>query len=306
MSNKQDSHLSKRQKETKASQSNDYLNKNLKVNSKYERTNGENKISKEHEAYLRTVISTKRKIVVTRVLILVIFITLWQIAANLKWIDPFLTSSPSRVIKSFISLYEDGNLFKHIGITCYETILGFSLGTILGSLMAIILWSLPLVSKILDPYLVVLNALPKVALAPIIIFWIGNGMSAIIVIALLISVVTTIISVLTGFNEIDTEKIMLMNTFRASKVQILRYLIFPYSIPILISALKINVGLSWVGVIMGEFLVAKDGLGFLIVYGGQVAQLDMVMMSIVILSIIAFIMYEIVAFTEKKLVNDKN
>lgn len=306
MSNKQDSHLIKRQKETKASQRNDYLNKNLKVNSKYERTNGENKISKEHEAYLRTVISTKRKIVVTRVLILVIFIILWQTAASLKWIDPFLTSSPSRVIKSFISLYEDGNLFKHIGITCYETILGFSLGTILGSFMAIILWSFPLVSKILDPYLVVLNALPKVALAPIIIFWIGNGMSAIIVIALLISVVTTIISVLTGFNEIDTEKIMLMNTFGASKVQILRYLIFPYSIPIFISALKINVGLSWVGVIMGEFLVAKNGLGFLIVYGGQVAQLDMVMMSIVILSAIAFIMYEIVAFVEKKLVQGKS
>jgi NitT/TauT family transport system permease protein len=172
--------------------------------------------------------------------------------------------------------------------------------------MAIILWSFPFVSKILDPYLVVLNALPKVALAPIIIFWIGNGMPAIIVIALLISVVTTIISILTGFNEIDREKIMLMNTFRASKIQILRYLIFPYSIPILISALKINVGLSWVGVIMGEFLVAQNGLGFLIVYGGQVAQLDMVMMSIVILSIIAFFMYEIVAFVEKGLIKAKN
>jgi len=262
--------------------------------------------SKEHEVYLKKVKSTKRKIVITRVLILVIFIALWQIAASLKWIDPFLTSSPSRVIKSFISLYEDGSLFKHVGITCYETILGFSLGTILGALMAIILWSFPFVSKILDPYLVVLNALPKVALAPIIIFWIGNGMPAIIVIALLISVVTTIISILTGFNEIDREKIMLMNTFRASKIQILRYLIFPYSIPILISALKINVGLSWVGVIMGEFLVAQNGLGFLIVYGGQVAQLDMVMMSIVILSIIAFFMYEIVAFVEKGLIKAKN
>jgi NitT/TauT family transport system permease protein len=263
-------------------------------------------VSKEHEIYLKKIKDTKRKIVITRMLILVIFIALWQIAANLKWIDPFLTSSPSRVFKSFISLYEDGTLFKHIGITCYETILGFSLGTILGVLIAVILWACPLISKILDPYLVVLNALPKVALAPIIIFWIGNGMPAIIVIALLISVVTTIISVLTGFNEIDKEKIMLMKTFRASKVQILRYLIFPYSVPIFISALKINVGLSWVGVIMGEFLVAKNGLGFLIVYGGQVAQLDMVMMSIVILSIIAFIMYEIVSFAEKKLVKDKN
>ncbi|MDR3597634.1 ABC transporter permease [Clostridium sp.] len=264
------------------------------------------KTTKEHEVYLRKVQKTKREIVISRVLILVIFIALWQIAATLKWIDPFLTSSPTRVVKSFISLYEDGSLFKHIGITCYETILGFSLGEILGVLIAIILWWCPRVSKILDPYLVVLNALPKVALAPIIIFWIGNGMPAIIVIALLISVITTIISVLTGFNEIDKEKLMLMNTFRASKIQILRYLIFPYSVPIFISALKINVGLSWVGVIMGEFLVAKSGLGFLIVYGGQVAQLDMVMMSIVILSAIAFIMYEVVAIIEKKLVKDRN
>ncbi|WP_160685493.1 ABC transporter permease [Clostridium sp. C2-6-12] len=279
---------------------------NKRENNKILKMKDENKVSKEHEIYLKKVVSTKRKVVIIRVLILVIFISLWQIGANLKWIDPFLTSSPARVIKSFVSLYEDGSLFKHIGITCYETILGFSLGTIFGALIAVILWACPFVSKILDPYLVVLNALPKVALAPIIIFWIGNGMPAIIVIALLISVITTIISVLTGFNEIDKEKIMLMNTFRASKIQILRYLIFPYSIPIFISALKINVGLSWVGVIMGEFLVARNGLGFLIVYGGQVAQLDMVMMSIVILSVIAFIMYEIVAFVEKKIVRDKS
>lgn len=257
-------------------------------------------ISSEHKAYLKKLNKSKRRIIISRFLILIIFIALWQVAANLKWIDPFLTSSPSRVIDSFITLYKDGSIFKHIGVTCYETILGFSLGTILGVLVAVLLWLCPNISNILDPYLVVLNALPKVALAPIIIFWIGNGMPAIIVIALLISVVTTIISVLTGFNEIDNEKIMLMKTFRASKLQILRCLIFPYSIPTFISALKINVGLSWVGVIMGEFLVARDGLGFLIVYGGQVAQLDTVMMSIVILSVIAFFMYEIVAWLEKK------
>ena len=273
-------------------------NKNQNLSNQLDLIN--NEFSSEHEKYLKKVKKSKIKIVVCRFLILIIFIALWQIAADLKWIDPFLTSSPSRVVKSFISLYEDGSLFKHIGVTCYETILGFSLGTIIGVLVAIILWWCPSVSKVLDTYLVVLNALPKVALAPIIIFWIGNGMPAIIVIALLISVVTTIISVLTGFTEIDNEKIMLMKTFRASKLQILRYLIFPYSIPVFISALKINVGLSWVGVIMGEFLVARDGLGFLIVYGGQVAQLDTVMMSIVILSAIAFLMYEIVACIEKR------
>lgn len=258
-------------------------------------------MSTEHELYIKNLRKNKIMITFFRIFILIAFLILWEVAANMKLIDPFLTSSPSRMLKSFLSFYENGTLFNHIGVTCYETILGFSLGTILGTIIAIILWWFPFTAKILDPYLVVLNALPKVALAPIIIFWVGNGTSAIIVIALLISIVTTIISVFTGFTEIDKEKLLLMKTFQANKLQILRYLVIPYCIPVFISALKINVGLSWVGVIMGEFLVAREGLGFLIVYGGQISQLDMVMMSIIILSIIAFIMYEVVAIVEKKL-----
>lgn len=262
-------------------------------------------MEKEHEVYLKKVKRNKWKIGIIRIAILVIFIALWEVAAKLKLIDPFLTSSPSRIVKSLISFVNGGTLFRHIWVTCYETIIGFMLGTILGVIIAIILWASKTASKVLDPYLVVLNALPKVALAPIIIFWVGNGTPAIITIALLISIVTTIISVLTGFNEADEGKMLLMTTFQANKWQKLRYLVFPASIPVIISALKINVGLSWVGVIMGEFLVAREGLGFLIIYGGQIAQLDMVMMSIVILSVIAFIMYEVVAILENKLVNKK-
>ena len=262
-------------------------------------------MEKEHEVYLKKVNRNKWKIGIIRIAILVIFIALWEVAAKLKLIDPFLTSSPSRIVKSLISFVNGGTLFRHIWVTCYETIIGFMLGTILGVIIAIILWASKTASKVLDPYLVVLNALPKVALAPIIIFWVGNGTPAIITIALLISIVTTIISVLTGFNEVDEGKMLLMTTFQANKWQKLRYLVFPASIPVIISALKINVGLSWVGVIMGEFLVAREGLGFLIIYGGQIAQLDMVMMSIVILSVIAFIMYEVVAILENKLVNKK-
>lgn len=263
-------------------------------------------MEKEHEVYLKKVKRNKWKIGIIRIAILVIFIALWEVAAKLKLIDPFLTSSPSRIVKSLISFVNGGTLFRHIWVTCYETIIGFMLGTILGVIIAIILWASKTASKVLDPYLVVLNALPKVALAPIIIFWVGNGTPAIITIALLISIVTTIISVLTGFNEVDEGKMLLMTTFQANKWQKLRYLVFPASIPVIISALKINVGLSWVGVIMGEFLVAREGLGFLIIYGGQIAQLDMVMMSIVILSVIAFIMYEVVAILENKLVNKKS
>lgn len=260
-------------------------------------------ISAEHQQYLKSLKKEKIKVTFFRGFILIAFIFTWQIAGDLGLIDPFLTSTPKRILISLQEFIADGSLWRHIMVTLYETIIGFTLGTLLGTLLAVLLWWCPFISKILDPYLVVLNALPKVALAPIIIFWVGNGTAAIIVIALLISVVTTTISVYTGFLEVDKEKLLLMKTFQSSKLQILRYLIFPYSLPVLISALKINVGLSWVGVIMGEFLVAREGLGFILVYGGQISQLDMVMMAIVILSIIAFLMYKAVSILEIKLVN---
>jgi len=256
--------------------------------------------SKEHQEYLKQVKKHRRNIIITRILILVSFFILWEVLGNLKVIDPFLTSTPSRMIKSFIKLYNEGSLIRHVSITCYETIIGFTLGTLLGTLIAIMLWWSDFLCKVLDPYIVVLNALPKVALGPMIIFWAGNGMKAIIIMALLISVISTVISVLSGFREVEEDKIKLLKTFGASKVKILTHLIIPATKPTFISALKISVGLSWVGVIMGEFLVAKEGLGFLIVYGGQVAQLDMVMMSVVILAVIAYIMYELVHYFEKK------
>jgi NitT/TauT family transport system permease protein len=256
--------------------------------------------SEEQIKYIKSVKKENHKVTFVRIFILVAFFVLWEVAGDLKWIDPFLTSTPSRMWKSFVTLYAEGTLFKHIFITCFETIIGFITGTVLGTFIAVLLWWSDFASRVSDPYLVVLNALPKVALAPIIIFWVGNGLKAIIIVALLISIVVTIIDILNGFRSVDEDKIKLLKTFGASKLQILNHLIIPASLPTIISTLKINVGLSWVGVIMGEFLVAKDGLGFLIIFGGQIAQLDMVMMSIVILSAIAFLMYKGVALLEKR------
>ncbi|KGM93622.1 ABC transporter permease [Clostridium botulinum] len=264
-----------------------------------------NNYSLEHEKYLKTVKKNKQKVIFTRLLILVLFFVFWEIAGDMKLIDPFLTSTPSRMWKSLVKIYTEGTLFKHISITCFETILGFLLSTILGTIIAILLWWSDFACKVLDPYLVVLNALPKVALAPIIIFWVGNGTSAIVLITVLISIVVTILNILNGFKEIDEDKIKLLKTFGATKFQILRYLVIPATIPTIIASLKINVGLSWVGVIMGEFLVAKSGIGFLIIFGGQISQLDMVMMSILILSILAFLMYELVAIFQKRITKNQ-
>lgn len=257
--------------------------------------------SNEHIDYIKAMKKHNIMVFITRLLILIGIFVLWEMAGDLKWIDPFLISTPSRAFKSLITIYNEGTLFSDIGITCIETILGFTIGTVLGTVIAVLLWWSNFVSRVLDPYLVVLNALPKVALAPIIIFWVGNGIRAIIVIALLISIVVTIISILDGFRQVDEDKIKLLKTFGANKGQILFNLIIPASVPTIVSALKISVGLSWVGVIMGEFLVAKQGLGFLIVYGGQISQLDMVMMSIIILAFLAYGMYEIVSLIEKKI-----
>jgi NitT/TauT family transport system permease protein len=261
--------------------------------------------SLEHKQYLKELKRKNMKILITRLFILAAFFILWEVAGYYKWVDPFLTSTPSRMWRSLIKIYKEGSLFVHILVTVYETILGFLLSTILGAIIAVMLWWSDFASKVLEPYIVVLNALPKVALAPIIIFWMGNGMKAIVLVAVLISIIVTIINVLNGFNEVNEDKIKLLKTFGATKFQILTYLIIPASVPTLISTLKINVGLSWVGVIMGEFLVSKNGLGFLIVFGGQIAQLDTVMMSIIILCVLAYLMYAVVATVERKFIGKR-
>ena len=258
--------------------------------------------SLEHRRYLAALKRKNTLISAARYLILIGLIFFWELAARVGWADPFIISSPSRMIATIVNLYQSGDLFIHIGITLFETVVGFLLGTLLGTVGAILLWWSPTLNRVLDPYLVVLNALPKIALGPILIVWIGAGVESIIVMALLISLVVTIMSVLSGFNEISTEKHMLMRTLGANKLQIFSMVVLPASVPTIISALKISVGMSWVGVIVGEYLVSQAGLGYLIVYGGQVFKLDLVMASIVILCVLAELMYYAVAFFEKRLV----
>jgi NitT/TauT family transport system permease protein len=259
-------------------------------------------ISNEHKEFLRRVRIRRISILTARVLILVAFFALWELLASLKLIDSFITSQPSRIADTLASLYREGALFYHTGVTCLETVIGFLLGTAAGTAIAVVLWWSEFLSKVLEPYLVVLNSLPKIALGPIFIVWIGAGPSSIIVIALTISLIVTVLEVLNGFISVDQDKIKLVRTFGASRSQVLMKVVLPSSYPVIINALKVNVGLSWVGVIVGEFLVSKAGLGYLIVYGGQVFQLDLVMTSVLILAVAAALMYQGVVYLEKVLV----
>ena len=255
--------------------------------------------SPEHIAYLKNEKKHNIIIALSRAGILIFVILLWEILARTGAIDSFISSSPSRMVQCFIELVQGGELGKHIGITLWEMIVSFFLATTLGTFTAIILWWFESVRKVLEPYIVILNALPKIALGPIIIIWMGTDQPAIITMALAISLFITILNTLSGFLSVEKSKLMLMKTLGANKWQILTKLVLPANLPNIIDALKINVGMCWVGTIMGEYLVSHAGLGYLIIYGGQIFKLDLVMTSTVILCILAGLMYYAVALLQR-------
>lgn len=259
-------------------------------------------MSNEHLNYLKRLKKRKILIRITQILILSLFLFIWQLLADYKLINTFIFSSPKNVLNTIISLYNSNNLFNHIGITLYELLISFIIGTTLGIFIAAILWSNNFLAKVLDPYLTILNSLPKIALGPILIIWVGASIKSIIVMSLLISTIITIMNVYQSFISTDNNKIKLFKTFKANKIQIFFKLILPSNYPNIISSLKVNLSMSLVGIIMGEFLVSKQGIGYLIVYGSQVFNLNLVMSGIGILCIITTILYYFIVFIEKRLI----
>lgn len=257
--------------------------------------------SREYKRFLHLIKINKLLVHITGIAILLLFIFMWEYLANKGIINTFIYSSPSRIFKTIIELYKDNNLFRHIWITIYETGISFILATLIGTIIAIILWYSKFLYQVFDPYLTVLNSLPKVALGPIIIILFGANINSIIIMALLISLIITIVNVYTGFANTDINRIKLMKSLGASRIQILKYLIIPYNYNVIINSLKINVGMSLVGVIMGEFLVSKSGIGYLINYGSQVFNLNLVFTGIIILLIVSYLMYLLVLFIDIKL-----
>lgn len=264
-----------------------------------------NNFSPLHKQYLLKLKKQKIFVIISRISILLIILALWELLAATKVIDAFLFSSPSRIINTVAGLIETNQLLPNAWVSTKETIIGFTLSTLIGSAIAILLWWIPTINRILEPYIVVLNSLPKVALGPIIIVWMGLSQASIITMAVLISVVITILNMLTAFNSTSPDKILLMRTMNASKLQIFTKLVMPSNLINFVSTLKINVGMAWVGTIMGEYLVSNAGLGYLIIYGGQVFKLDLVMTCIIILCLLASLMYFLLAIIENKLTRFK-
>ncbi len=261
----------------------------------------ETDLSPQRREWLRAQKRRRLAIASAKAGLLVLLAVLWETAARMGWIDSFITSSPSRLAGTLWRLAQTGELWRHLGATTAEAAAGFLLGTAAGTLIAVALWCSDFLCRVLEPYLVILNALPKIALGPVFIVWLGAGRTAIVVITLSVSLVVAVLEVLGGFRSTDPEKILLVRTFGGGKWEILRRVVLPANIPTILGSLKINVGMSWVGVIVGEFLISREGLGYLIVYGSQVFQLDLVMASVIVLAAVATVMYLCIQWIEQRL-----
>lgn len=233
-----------------------------------------------------------------RIFILISFLVLWETASGLGWIDSFFFSSPSMVASYFLKMLKDGSFFLHTGITLFETLISFVLIFFLGIFSATLLWYFHPVAEVTEPYLVILNSLPKSALAPLLIVWLGTGMNTIIIAGISVALFGSVINLYTCFRQVDEERSKLIYTLGGTKFDVYRKVILPSSVPGIISNMKVNVGLALVGVIIGEFLAARRGLGYLIIYGSQVFQLNMVITSILILCMLALLFYQLLQHLE--------
>lgn len=253
-----------------------------------------NNYSLEHTKFLKMKKREKRFVSLFRLLIIFFILIIWEFFSKYGLINTFLYSSPSRIINTLYSLTANGLLLKHLSITLFEVFISFIISTFLGILVASLLWSNSFIQKVLDPYITILNSLPKVALGPLIILWCGAGIKSIIFMSLLISLFITIINIYQAFISTDINYLTMIKSFGANKWQTFKYVVFPANIGNIISTLKINISMNLIGIIMGELLVSKNGLGYLIMYGSQIFNINLVITCIFILGLISYLMYSII------------
>ena len=258
-----------------------------------------NNMSQNQLAFLKKQQHHRLIVTFSRITVFVTFLLAWELSSHFGLIDSFIFSSPSQVILCFWGMVLDKSIFLHIGVTLYETFISFILVTILSILFATLLWFSKKLLQITEPFLVILNSLPKSALAPLLIVWLGATPTTIIVAGMSVALFGSILNMTTCFQEVDSEKIKLIYTLRGNRLQALTKVVIPSCIPAIVSNMKVNIGLCLVGVIIGEFLAARNGLGYLIIYSSQVFKLDWLLMSICILCILAMGLYALINLVEK-------
>ena len=258
-------------------------------------------MSPKQRAYLKKIKRDNLLILLTQIIIIISFLLTWEFLSKYNIINSFIFSSPSKIIKTLISLISNHNFFNHLYTTTKEVLISFSLGFIISLIISILFYLVKPIYKVFDPFITMLNSLPKVAIGPLILIWCGANIKSVIIMALLINLIVSLVTIYTGMVNVNKNHLLLFKSFKASKLQTLYYLIIPSSLSSIISSIKLNLSLSFIGVIMGEFLVSKEGIGYLIIYGTQVFNLDLVLTGVAVLIILSYIFYKPIAILESKM-----
>ena len=258
-------------------------------------------MSPKQIAYLKKIKRDNLLIFLTQIIIIISFLLTWELLSKYNIINSFIFSSPSKIIKTLISLISNHNFFNHLYTTTKEVLISFSLGFIISLIISILFYLVKPIYKVFDPFITMLNSLPKVAIGPLILIWCGANIKSVIIMALLINLIVSLVTIYTGMVNVNKNHLLLFKSFKASKLQTLYYLIIPSSLSSIISSIKLNLSLSFIGVIMGEFLVSKEGIGYLIIYGTQVFNLDLVLTGVAVLIILSYIFYKPIAILESKM-----
>ena len=241
------------------------------------------------------------RIALLQIALLVVLLAAWEIAIRFEWLAVYIYGQPSGIFVKAKTLIANGELLRDAAITAWEAIAGFLLGTILGSTVGLSLWLFPTGAAVLRPYLIALNGLPKIALAPLIIVWFGIGISSKIAIAAIITFIVAVITALQGAKEVDVDLVKLMRSLGAGRWKTWRTVIIPGSMPWIVSAFRLNVGFALIGAVVGEYIASKEGLGYMIYYAGVLYDLNAVWVGIAALMAVALLMYSAIDLCERYL-----
>jgi len=236
-----------------------------------------------------------------RALIVFLGFVLWQVGVNQKFIDPFLMGEPRGIALEAWRMIETGQLLTDVVATVQATITGFLGGSILGSLCGLALWYARRLARILDPFFIALNSLPKIALAPMIIIWFGSGIFSKIALAFIATFVVSLLTAYQGSHQIDANLVNMMRSLGATKRQIFAKLVIPATMPWIISAFRLNIGFALIAEVGGEFIASEVGLGHLIFVNGNLFNLNAVWVGVLALMIVAACLYLFVTRIEKRL-----
>ncbi|WP_400243480.1 ABC transporter permease [Niallia sp. JL1B1071] len=247
----------------------------------------------------------KRITFIGQLLIGILVFVLWELLAKWKIIDSYYWSSPTIIWETGLIAFTEGTLWSDLLYTSGATILGFLLGTFFGSLLGLSFWWSNFYSRIAEPYLIAFNAIPKLALAPVLVILFGIGFSSKVVLAFMMTVIVTAIAAHSGVKSVDKDLEKMLFSLGAKKYHIFAKVVIPSAMPWIVSSLKINIALALAGTIVGEFISSRQGIGRMILYAGQIMNINLVWVGVVVLSILSVFMYVGTVWLEKRLLRGR-